>query len=218
MNTSVVRSIKKTPFEVVFGQKANSFESAGIDASSVNIEDICDVVGDEEVPSDGDSNFMPTMVNFNVHPADNGEARESNEMDIDDINHSDLSDNSAQKDQSFESFPVTCKIRQDIRTTVKKSLDENAEMIIKKTLKSKRIQVADFSVGQNVSVFIPSRDRRSSDLKRLPCVIVHKSSGNLPTYISCCVSMGLSLEDTLHQNYWPIRVKFAVVTQIVKSV
>ena len=41
-------------------------------------------------------------------------------------------------------------------------------------------------VGQHVTVMIPKKDRHSSDIKRLPAVIVCKSTGQQPTYKLLC--------------------------------
>ena len=55
-------------------------------------------------------------------------------------------------------------------------------MMTKKYQRSKWIKVAEFQLGQNVSLFVPSKERHSSDMKRLPCTVVHRSAGNQPTY------------------------------------
>ena len=46
----------------------------------------------------------------------------------------------------------------------------------------KKTCTSKYSVGNNVSVFIPNRYRHASDVKRLPCVIIEKGSGEQPTY------------------------------------
>ena len=65
-------------------------------------------------------------------------------------------------------------------------LEKNQDYMIGKYQKGKRIKVADFQIGENVSLLIPKGDRQHSDLKRLPCTIIDKSSGQIPTYKLLC--------------------------------
>ena len=44
MNTTAARSMKKTPYKIVFDQKANSFHNVSIFVLSVNIGDTDDIV------------------------------------------------------------------------------------------------------------------------------------------------------------------------------
>ena len=48
MNTTVTRSTNKTPYEIVFGQKPNTFHNASISVPSINLQDIEDIVEDNE--------------------------------------------------------------------------------------------------------------------------------------------------------------------------
>ena len=48
MNTTVTRSTNKTPYEIVFGQKPNTFHNALISVPSINLQDIEDIVEDNE--------------------------------------------------------------------------------------------------------------------------------------------------------------------------
>ena len=93
-----------------------------------------------------------------------------------------LADN---KQQSFVSSKqnqsvVTSPRRIKIREIVRKRGKENAEKIKSRYAKRKRIQVADFYVGQIVTVKIPKQDRTSTDNKRIECVIVGKKGEKSP--------------------------------------
>ena len=41
---------------------------------------------------------------------------------------------------------------------------------------------SEYNVGDNVSIYIPKRDRHSTDVKRLPEVVTNKGSGKQPSY------------------------------------
>ena len=73
-----------------------------------------------------------------------------------------------------------------MRTKTMEKLEKNQDYMIGKYQKGKRIKVADFQIGENVSLLIPKGDRHHSDLKRLPCTIIDKSSGQIPTYKLLC--------------------------------
>lgn len=46
--------------------------------------------------------------------------------------------------------------------------------------------MADFKLHDNVGLKIPKQDRHSSDLQRIPCVIIGKSKGERPTFKLMC--------------------------------
>ena len=48
------------------------------------------------------------------------------------------------------------------------------------------MKIIDFREGDHVTLKIPANMRHSSDHSRLPCVIVHKRSGNQPIYRLLC--------------------------------
>ena len=85
-------------------------------------------------------------------------------------------------------FPVTSPRRKRIRDKVVQQGLVNADKMIKKYAKRKRIIVEEFQVGENVSVKIPKQDRIASDNKRLPCVIVDKRGGPTSSYRLVCSS------------------------------
>ena len=48
------------------------------------------------------------------------------------------------------------------------------------------MKIIDFREGDHVTLKIPANVHHSSDHSRLPCVIVHKISGNQPIYRLLC--------------------------------
>ena len=60
MNTSICRSTKKTPYEIVFGQKPNN---NGIDVTNVNINDVSDIIEEETLVENQE---FPQVVNFTI--------------------------------------------------------------------------------------------------------------------------------------------------------
>lgn len=83
-------------------------------------------------------------------------------------------------------FSVTSPRRKFIRKNVTESLAKNAERMKVKYSKKKRIKVADYAVGDKVTVKIPKLDRNSTDSKRLKGIIVKKSAGCSPIYRIIC--------------------------------
>lgn len=79
-------------------------------------------------------------------------------------------------------FTITSPKRKKIREDVFKNAQRNAIRMKNKYSKRKRVKVEDFTMGQEVSVKIPKIDRGSTDMTRLPAVIVRKSSSSLPVY------------------------------------
>ena len=83
-------------------------------------------------------------------------------------------------------FPVTSPSRQFIREKVRKRGLENAERMINKYAKRKRIVIKEFDVGDNVSVKILKTDRSSSDVCRVPCTVTKRKGNRVPSYELAC--------------------------------
>ena len=81
---------------------------------------------------------------------------------------------------------ITCNKRQKIREEVQVNIVNNAEYMVKKYAKAGSIEVADYNFKDTVSLKIPSKHRHAADLKRLPCIVIDKSSGNQPSYKLLC--------------------------------
>ncbi|XP_057295049.1 KRAB-A domain-containing protein 2-like isoform X1 [Hydractinia symbiolongicarpus] len=196
MNASMVRSVKKTPYEIVFGQKPNGLGQISSSVRSVEEDIVQDII--EEMEENGAQDFENAeTVDFLKHPSTR-----------------------KLSDCSEDEFETTCPKRQKLRQNVVEEGVRNAEMMRRKYSNGKRIKVADFLEGDNVSLTIPKGLRTSSDLKRLPCVIVHKSGGNQPTYKLLCS------EGTIQRRYTasalqlypqPVRCKYPSVDEISLS-
>ena len=107
-NATVPRSTNKTPYEIVFGQKPNTFHNALISVPSISLQDIEDIVEDD----DGEER---TPVQFAVSPrkrtAANTSLIESDSKRIRSANYNIHDSNNIVNDKAFE---VTCPIREDI--------------------------------------------------------------------------------------------------------
>ena len=52
----------------------------------------------------------------------------------------------------------------------------------KKYSSSKKVETSEYNVGDNASIYIPKRDRHSTDVKRLSCVVTNKGRGKQLSY------------------------------------
>ena len=169
MNATYVRSIKKTPYEVVFGQQPNGFRYLAKMLKRVNEMDIADII-DENVEEEVEESNPPAsvpIVDFSLH----------HQM-------SDTEETTTNPDKN--GMNTTCPKRKEIRAAVEIELAKNAEMMRKKYSRGKRRKVADYQLSDHVSVTVKKNLRHSSDIKRIPCVVAAKSSGNQPTYRLLC--------------------------------
>ena len=181
MNTTVTRSTNKTPYEIVFGQRANTFHNVSMEVPSVNLSGLEDIVESqlEEEQVEEEKN-----VEFSVSPQKGAQQPESLSSEIDRkrrklLNFS-IHDPIIRVDK--EAFEVTCPVREEIRETVKKKLRKKYRKNGKKYNSSRKVETREYNVGDNVSIYIPKRDRHSTDVKRLPCVVTNKGSGKQPSY------------------------------------
>ena len=144
MNTTVTRSTNKTPYEIVFGQRANTFHNVSMEVPTVNLSGLEDIVESqlEEEQVEEEKN-----VEFSVSPKKGAQQPESLSSEIDRKRRKLLNfstyDPIIRVDK--EAFEVTCPVREEISETVK-------------------------------------RERHSTDVKRLPCVVTNKGSGKQPRY------------------------------------
>ena len=153
MNTSVQHSTKKSAFEVVLGQKPNTFHNAGISFSGVEVQDLADITEDHHGTSEDED--VPEYVNFNIY------RNQKNRQESD-------------KDEIDGPFELTNLKLENIRDEVAKNLERSQELMAKKCQKTRRVKVAIFNVGETMSVLIPKNDSHSTDLKRVPCIIIDK--------------------------------------------
>ena len=76
--------------------------------------------------------------------------------------------------------------RSAIRKKVKENIKANGERMKIKYAKRKRLEVADYSSGDNVAVKIPPQDRGKCEVKRLPATVVLKRGRVHPKYKLAC--------------------------------
>ena len=139
MNTTVTRSTNKTPYEIVFGQKPNTFHNALISVPSINLQDIEDIVEDEGEET--------TPVQFAVSPRERTAANtsliESDSKRIRSSNYNIHHSNNIVNDEAFE---VTCPIREDIRQKVSENLNKSRDkMELRYNTKKKHAQANTLS-------------------------------------------------------------------------
>ena len=124
MNSTFVCSVKKTPFEIVFGQKPNGVHQLGTAVKCVNEKDILDIVEDQTIETTPEQEQIFDTTPFTTH-----------------YPHKSISGNTEGP------FDVTCEKRAKLRQDVAKRLAENAEMMCRKYAKGKRIKVFRTSKG-----------------------------------------------------------------------
>ena len=131
MNTTVTRSTNKTPYEIVFGQRANTFHNVSMEVPTVNLSGLEDIVESqlEEEQVEEERN-----IEFSVSPKKGAQQPESLSSEIDRkrrklLNFS-IHDPIIRVDK--EAFEVTCPVREEIRETVKKNLEKSIEKMGKK--------------------------------------------------------------------------------------
>ena len=176
MNATVTRSTNKTPYEIVFGQRANTFHNVSMEVPSANLSGLEDIVESqlEEEQVEEERN-----VDFSVSQRKGTQQSESSSAEI---------DRKKRKLLNFyihdpinivdkEAFEATCPVHEEIRETVKKNLEKSREKW-KKIQRSRKVETREYNVGDNVSIYIPKRDRHSTDVKRLQCVVTNKGRGN----------------------------------------
>ena len=80
MNTTVTRSTNKTPYEIVFGQRANTFHNVSMEVPTVNLSGLEDIVESqlEEEQVEEEKN-----VEFSVSPQKGAQQPESLPSEID---------------------------------------------------------------------------------------------------------------------------------------
>lgn len=170
INSTVVSSIKKTPFEVVFGQKPNGLDQLGLNTKCFEEYEIAGLLESEESNS-----HVNSSVDFCLHQTPENLINESD---------------------SEKAFETTCEKRKCVREKVAEEIVKNVEMMKKKYMNGKRVKVATYNEGDNVTLAIPKKMRHASDLKRLPCVVIGKSGGNQPTYKLVCQEG--TIQKTIH--------------------
>ena len=181
MNTTVTRSTNKTPYEIVFGQRANTFHNVSMEVPSVNLSRLEDIVEShlEEEQVEEERN-----VEFSVSQRKGAQQPDYLSSEIDKkrrkLRNFSIHDPINRVDKG--GLEVTCPVRQEIRETVTKSLEKSIEKMGKKYNSSRKVETSEYNVGDNVSIYIPKRDRHSADVKRLTCVVANKGTGKQPSY------------------------------------
>lgn len=149
LNTTVHGTMKKSPYELVFGQPPhqNTFPGATVATeSSVLMEDIEDILEDDH--NDSQRN----------HHGEDSKQTDDNESPSE-------SENDTEKEATKHFL---------VRQEADKEYRRNAERMQLKYHRSNRKNVQTFSVGDIVSIRIPRIDRSSTDSRRLPCIVVER--------------------------------------------
>ena len=132
MNTTVTRSTNKTPYEIVFGQRANTFHNVSMEVPSINLSGLEDIVESqlEEEQVEEERN-----VEFSVSQRKGAQQPDSLSSEIDKkrrkIRNFSIHDPINRVDK--EAFEVRCPVRQEISETVQKDLEKSIEKWKKNT-------------------------------------------------------------------------------------
>ena len=139
MNTTVTRSTNKTPYEIVFGQRANTFHNVSMEVPSVNLSGLEDIVESqlEEEQVEEERN-----VEFSVSQRKEAQQPDSLSSEIDKKRRKlrNFSIHDPINRVNKEAFEVTCPVRQEIRETVKKNLEKSIEKMEKNTAAPEKLK------------------------------------------------------------------------------
>ena len=139
MNIAVTRSTNKTPYEIVFGKRADTFHNVSMEVPPVNLSGLEDIVESqlEEEKLEEERN-----VEFSVSQRKGAQQPESLSSEIDRkrqtlINFS-IHDPINRVDK--EAFEVTCPVREEIGETVKKNFEKSIEKMGKITIVPEKLK------------------------------------------------------------------------------
>ena len=79
------------------------------------------------------------------------------------------------------SLKVTCPNRQAIRLKTSNALKPAREVMMNKYEKTKKINVAEYKLGDHVLLFVPKNIHRATGRRRLACIVINKPSERYPT-------------------------------------
>ena len=150
--------MRKTPYELVFGQPPRGSIFPGIHSKDVMEEDVEDILGEEEEQVDDDGTS----------------------------GRGDPSENPSSGDEPDTDLLGSSSKHLQLRKEADKHYRRNAERMQLKYTKAKRKKVLTFSPGDYVSVRVPRIDRSSTDSHRLPCVIVERRGTKFNLYRLRC--------------------------------
>lgn len=194
VNTHFVRSIERTPYEVVFGQPPNNLLKDILESSEgIEVKDVQNVLEETKSINEADDINFETIVDhdkssFLYHQPPSSTTTTTPETSVTEeppIITTTLPTADATTmppaEVATQSYPTSPR-RKYLREETMSKLHKNANFLTIKYSKSKRIKVQDFKVNDNVSVKIPKEDRFSTDMLRLPGIVINKSNGKQPTY------------------------------------
>ena len=180
LNTSFSRSIQNSPSEVVLGMKPNGIPKIlGVTNNEVRLEDVI------HRTDDGSKAILETSLSNTKEQTDKRPAVTQQSCEQIKRNHGafvDFSYHNKRDNPSETSLKVTCPNRQAIRQKTSNALKQAREVMMNKYEKTKKIKVAEYKQGDNVSLFVPRNIRHETDRRRLACIVINKSSGCYPTY------------------------------------
>ena len=167
MNTTYSRIIKKTPYKTVFGMKPNGIPRF---LGEINIE------GGEHIFDDAFEKVVQSHKN-----EENITTFKQNFRYVDFSQQTQDGDDDGENTLRMSSLRCQ-KLRNEVAANLKKSREDK----VAKYATKKLVKVAEFEEVDHVSVLIPKAVRHTTDLRRLPCVILKKSAGCSPIYKLIC--------------------------------
>ena len=164
LNTSFSRSIKNSPFEVVFGMKPNGIPKIlGETNNEVRLEDGVRRT-DEGSKANLEQNLSKTREKTDERPA--GAQHSCEEIKRNHDAFVDFSYHNKRDNPSRASLKVTCPNRQAIRQRTSNALKRAREVMMNKYEKTKKIKVEEHKQGDHVSLFVPKNIRHSTGRRR----------------------------------------------------
>ena len=182
LNTTVHGTMRKTPYELVFGQPPHTSIFPGIDSKEIMEEDIEDILT-EELAEGG----MESPAGEKEELSEEEKASPAGEEESAEGGEEESSEGGEEESPAGEKEPLATSSKHlELRNTADKLYRRNAERMQLKYAKGKRKKVLTFSRGDFVSLRIPRIDRSSTDAYRLPCVVVERLGSKFHLYRLRC--------------------------------
>ena len=197
LNTTIHGTMKKTPFELVFGQPPRQNIFPGVSGTNILEEDVEDILEKED-----DASGTEILESLTTHPSSPTHRPPLESHPSSPTQRPPLESHPSSPTQRppLESHPSSPTPQESqipskdvsmlgnsskhlmIRKEADKLYHQNAQRMRLKYCKAKHHKVMTFQKGDFVSVRIPRIDRTSTDFHRLPCVVVERLGSEFHLY------------------------------------
>ena len=170
LNTTVHGTMKTTPYELVFGQPPRQNVFPGVSGTNIMEEDIEDIFIEDKTEENTDDKSENDKLVNKEKPDDKMEEKPEK------------TEKKECEDKTEKEPLATMSKHLNVRQEADKLYVRNAERMQQKYCKAKRKKVLTFCQGDYVSIRIPRIDRTSTDLHRLPCIVVERHGSQFHLY------------------------------------